>query len=255
MSFMDDKLTMLINTPIEHDYPTINQDQLIKLQQCERAVELKQSSRLKLANCYFHEGHYGCFERMYCREAVAKRLQAILTVLPETMGIIVFDAFRSIATQHSLFESISKAIQCRYPALTESELNAEVRKFVAHPDEPSRFSIPPHNSGGAIDLALFDINTGKQLNFGSGFDEQTPRAVTDYFERPYEYSQSLFNESQWQTIRNNRRLLFGLMKSYGFVNFSCEWWHFDLGDCLWANELGMDWYYPSMEQEVQTLKE
>ncbi|MGI0118483.1 M15 family metallopeptidase [Zooshikella sp. RANM57] len=252
---MEDKLSTVIRTPIEHHYSRVSSDQLCELQHHNQAIELKPLLRLKLANCYFHEGHYGCAERMYCREVVAIRLQALLTVLPDTLGIIVFDAFRSIATQHSLFESISKDIRCRYPAFTESELNAEVRKFVAHPDEPSRFAIPPHNSGGAIDLALFDVSTGHQLNFGSGFDEQTPLAVTDYFEQPYDRSQTLFNESEWLTIRDNRRLLFGLMKSYGFVNFSCEWWHFDLGDCLWANELGIDWYYPSMEHDVQTLKE
>ncbi|MBU2710804.1 M15 family metallopeptidase [Zooshikella harenae] len=252
---MDDKLSILMKTPIEHDYSEVSTDQLLELQQNDQAVELTPLSRLKLANSYFLEGHYGCIERMYCREVVAKRLQLLLAVLPETLGVIVFDAFRSIATQHSLFESISKDIRCRYPDLTAGELHTEVRKFVAHPDEPSRFAIPPHNSGGAIDLALFNVNTGNLLNFGSGFDEQTPLAVTDYFEQPYDHSQTLFNETQWLTIRNNRRLLFGLMKSYGFVNFSCEWWHFDLGDCLWANELGIDWYYPSMEQDVRTLKE
>jgi D-ala-D-ala dipeptidase len=36
----------------------------------------------------------------------------------------------------------------------------------------------------------------------------------------------------------------------GFVNYSAEWWHYDLGDCIWATTFNLDWLYGSMEGEV-----
>ena len=40
------------------------------------------------------------------------------------------------------------------------------------------------------------------------------------------------------------------MKYVGFINYKVEWWHYDIGDCMWANEHDIHWFYPSMEEEL-----
>ena len=47
--------------------------------------------------------------------------------------------------------------------------------FVANPKEGSR-----HNRGCAVDLSLYDLQTGKEVEMPSGYDEMTKRAFADY---------------------------------------------------------------------------
>ena len=47
--------------------------------------------------------------------------------------------------------------------------------FVANPAQGSR-----HNRGCAVDLSLYDLQTGKEVKMPSGYDEMTDRAYADY---------------------------------------------------------------------------
>jgi len=47
--------------------------------------------------------------------------------------------------------------------------------FVADPAAGSR-----HNRGCAVDLSLYDLETGKEVKMPSGYDEMTDRAYADY---------------------------------------------------------------------------
>src|ERR1700729_3651875 len=47
--------------------------------------------------------------------------------------------------------------------------------FVANPAEGSR-----HNRGCAVDLSLYDLKTGKEVEMPSGYDEMTERAYANY---------------------------------------------------------------------------
>ena len=118
---------------------------------------------------------------------------------------------------------------------------------MAHPDEPGRFLVPPHNSGGAVDLTL--RYQGKILDFGTDFDATTDCSTTDYFEGEWTPEQP-WSKLKWEEIRDNRRLLFNVLTSCGFVNYAHEWWHYDLGDCIWAQEKNSSWFYSSMERQV-----
>ncbi|MCX4026410.1 M15 family metallopeptidase [Spartinivicinus marinus] len=168
--------------------------------------------------------------------------------LPDNLGLLIFDAFRTKETQRDIFNRFQLEIIKNKPHLSDEQLHQEVRKFAAHPDEPSRFAVPPHNSGGSIDLALYDINTQQQLDFGSDFDDMTVVSATDYFENNIKNTN--FSITRTNIVKINRRILYHAMTSQGFVNFENEWWHYSLGDCLWAQMLNLDWYYLSLEQEV-----
>lgn len=86
------------------------------------------------------------------------------------------------------------------------------RDFVANPAEGSR-----HNRGCAVDLSLYDLKTGEEVQMPSGYDEMSSRSYPNYMGGTPE-----------QTKR--RDLLRSAMESEGFTVFKFEWWHFDYKD-------------------------
>ncbi len=86
---------------------------------------------------------------------------------------------------------------------------ADKHQYVADPQEGSR-----HSRGCAVDLSLYDLNTGEEVEMPSGYDEMSPRAHADYAGGTPEE-------------RQRRDLLRRLMESEGFQVYPFEWWHFD----------------------------
>ena len=84
--------------------------------------------------------------------------------------------------------------------------------FVADPSKGSR-----HNRGCAVDLSLYSLATGKEVEMPSGYDEMTERAYPDYAGGP-------------AAPRALRALLRRAMEKQGFTVYSTEWWHFDYKD-------------------------
>jgi D-alanyl-D-alanine dipeptidase len=84
--------------------------------------------------------------------------------------------------------------------------------FVANPASGSM-----HNRGCAVDLSLYDLKTGEEVEMPSGYDEMTERAYADY---------SGGTDEQ----RARRALLRQAMEKQGFAVISKEWWHFDYKD-------------------------
>lgn len=88
----------------------------------------------------------------------------------------------------------------------------ELRNFVADPANGSR-----HNRGCAIDLTLFDLETGEVVMMPAGFDEMSPRSHADY--------PGGTSRQRWY-----RKLLRDAMEAQGFTVYQDEWWHFDHQD-------------------------
>jgi len=84
--------------------------------------------------------------------------------------------------------------------------------FVADPAKGSK-----HNRGCAVDLSIYDLKTGQNLDMPSGFDEFTERASPNY-------------AGGTEKERANRDLLRKLMEAEGFTVNANEWWHFDYKD-------------------------
>jgi D-alanyl-D-alanine dipeptidase len=91
----------------------------------------------------------------------------------------------------------------------------ELRNFVADPASGSR-----HNRGCAIDLTLFELETGEVVMMPAGFDEMSPRSNADY--------PGGTSRQRWY-----RKLLRDAMEAQGFTVYQDEWWHFDYED--WRN--------------------
>jgi D-alanyl-D-alanine dipeptidase len=88
----------------------------------------------------------------------------------------------------------------------------ELRVFVADPASGSR-----HNRGCAVDLTLFDLQTGEPVVMTGGYDEMSPRSFPAY-------------PGGTARQRWHRDLLREAMELQGFSVYEAEWWHFDYRD-------------------------
>ena len=88
----------------------------------------------------------------------------------------------------------------------------ELRIFVADPASGSR-----HNRGCAVDLTLFDIETGEAVVMTGGYDEMSPRSFPEY--------PGGTGRQRW-----HRELLREAMELQGFSVYDAEWWHFGFRD-------------------------
>jgi D-alanyl-D-alanine dipeptidase len=84
--------------------------------------------------------------------------------------------------------------------------------FVADPSQGSR-----HNRGCAVDLTLYDLQSGNAVEMTGRYDEMSPRSYADY----------LGGTSRQRWLRE---LLRSEMQAQGFTVYAEEWWHFDYKD-------------------------
>jgi D-alanyl-D-alanine dipeptidase len=88
-------------------------------------------------------------------------------------------------------------------------------RFFAPPDAKAP---PGHCTGAAVDVRLFDRETGQSLDMSS----RAPTAVHGLSPEAAE----------------NRRLLCFIMHSTGLSNCRSEFWHWSYGDSAWAVRMG-----------------
>ena len=88
--------------------------------------------------------------------------------------------------------------------------------------------MPPHLSGGAVDLTLYEILGGKEVEMGTLFDDCTERAHSDYFNIKNQLSPIE------EEIKEKRQLLREVMENVGFTSYQYEWWHYDIGNIFWS---------------------
>lgn len=102
------------------------------------------------------------------------------------------------------------------------------KKYVADPQKGSR-----HNRGCAVDITLYDLETGKPVDMTSGFDEFSGRANPGY-------------PGGTSLERWNRWFLKTAMVQEGFTVYPNEWWHFDYKDYQ---------KYPIMNVKFEEIKQ
>ena len=75
-----------------------------------------------------------------------------------------------------------------------------------------------HNTGNAVDVGLYSLESGEELDMGCGFDEPSLRQYASY-------------AGGTSRERYLRSLLREEMELQGFKGIEMEWWHFEFGDC------------------------
>jgi D-alanyl-D-alanine dipeptidase len=132
------------------------------------------------------------------RPAAEALVRANRALKAKGYGVLVYDGYRPWSVTKIFWDSV-----------TDKEREIE---FVANPKKGSR-----HNRGCAVDLSLFDLATGREVEMPSGYDEFTERAFPTY-------------AGGTREARARRDLLKAAMEAEGFTVYPAEWWHFDYQD-------------------------
>lgn len=164
--------------------------------------------------------------KIYLRRGVLERLKKAKENLPAGYNFKIWDGYRSREVQDNIWQSYYQKNKLKHPVWSEEEILNETDKFVTRPNNPER--IPPHATGGAVDLTVVDKD-GEEMNFGTEFDDFSEKASKDYFE-----VKNNLDERE-KKFRDNRRMLRATMLEQGFSADEDEWWHFDYGNQLWAS--------------------
>ena len=137
-------------------------------------------------------------ERAFFNMSAADRLIEAKNDLKELgYGIIIYDAYRPWFVTKMFWEGTPE----------------NLKHFVANPENGSS-----HNKGCAIDIGLYDIETGESIVMISGYDEFTERAYPNYM-----------GGSKKQ--RDIRDMLIQVMERNDFTVYEYEWWHFNYNQC------------------------
>lgn len=132
------------------------------------------------------------FSDAYLRYGTVKKLSQACEKLEEYgYGILIWDAYRPVYAQERLWEI------CPDP------------RYVSRPGTGSQ----SHCRGIAVDVTLYDLETGETLEMPTGFDSFTAMADRDYSDCGDEAAE-------------NAMLLEDVMESCGFKPYSAEWWHY-----------------------------
>ncbi|GAB1540502.1 M15 family metallopeptidase [Scytonema sp. NUACC21] len=177
---------------------------------------------------------YGEISPYFLRKSVVERLIVAQNYLQEVRPkwyIQIFDGYRPVEVQQFMVSyAFAQALQMK--GLTEAELLPnqrqeiweEVYKIWAEPSLDEK-TPPPHSTGAAVDVTLVD-DRGEIVNMGSAIDEMSPVSLPDYF--------AAFSTPEAQHYHAYRQLLCSVMEKAGFKRNPREWWHFSLGDQMWA---------------------
>ncbi|RMD70869.1 MAG: D-alanyl-D-alanine dipeptidase [Cyanobacteria bacterium J149] len=173
----------------------------------------------------------------YLRQEVLTNLtkaQLQLQTIQPGWRIKIFDAFRPVQVQAFMVNyTFTQQIKTqglnldKLSSLEQECLWLEVYQLWAQPSLNPQ-TPPPHSTGAAIDITLVDAR-GKTIDMGGEIDEMSPRSQPDYYANKISELEEKYHL--------NRQLLKQIMLDNHFVQHPAEWWHFSLGDQMWAWQL------------------
>ena len=159
----------------------------------EFKLDIRYASSNNFMRSKFYEN-----ERAFFDICAADRLIEAKNDLKELgYGIIIYDAYRPWFVTKMFWEGTPE----------------NLKNFVANPENGSS-----HNKGCAIDIGLYDIETGESVIMISGYDEFTERAYPNY----------LGGSKRQRDIRD---MLIKVMEKNDFTVYEYEWWHFNYNKC------------------------
>jgi D-alanyl-D-alanine dipeptidase len=170
------------------------QPELVELVKLDKTIKL--DIRYATANNFLGRPVYAEARAFLQKPAAQALVRVSKNLRRQGYGLVVFDGYRPW--------SVTKIFWDATPA--------DKKAFVANPGKGSR-----HNRGCAVDLSLYDLKTGREVEMPSDYDEMTERAHSDY-------------QGGTTEVRRLRDLLRAAMEAEGFTVYTAEWWHFDYKD-------------------------
>ncbi|WP_019508626.1 M15 family metallopeptidase [Pleurocapsa sp. PCC 7319] len=209
----------------------------IKIEECGEpliAIPLDNFS-VELPHPYVRLGAEYGEKSPYClRQGVIKTLleaQFLLEKRHPNWKIKIYDAYRPVGVQQFMvnytFDSLVKNLNIKERQLSaqqRQDLWGQVYQLWAAPSLDKNMP-PPHSTGAAVDVTIVD-EQGKTLDMGGDIDELSERSQPDYYLSDPDESR--------QQYHFHRQLLNRVMTNAGFCRHPGEWWHFSVGDQMWA---------------------
>ena len=170
------------------------QPDLVELVKLDPTIKL--DIRYATANNFTGRPVYTEARAFLQRPAAEALVRAHRKLKAQGYGLLIFDGYRPWAiTKH--FWDITPP---------------EKRNFVADPAKGSK-----HNRGCAVDLSLYDLKTGQEVEMPGAYDEFSERSYPTY-------------KGGTAEQRQRRDLLRRALEAEGFIVNEYEWWHFDYKD-------------------------
>jgi len=145
------------------------------------------------ADNFMHQRLYPFGARAWLRKAAADSLAVVQKELKEKgLGLKIFDAYRPWSITDMMWEKVKDD------------------RYAADPRKGSN-----HNRGVAVDLTIIDLNTRKEWQMGTGFDNFSDTAHHAFMELSAD-------------VLQHRMILKTTMEKHGFKALDTEWWHYSL---------------------------
>src|SRR5215469_4187847 len=170
------------------------QPDLVELIKLDPTIKL--DIRYATANNFLGRSVYTEARAFLQRPAAEALVRVNKSLREKGYGLIIHDGYRPW--------SVTKIFWDATPA--------DKKQFVADPSQGSR-----HNRGCAVDLSLYDLNTGREVVMPSEYDEMTERSDINY-------------KGGSEASRRLRDILRASMEAEGFAVYEPEWWHYDYKD-------------------------
>lgn len=131
----------------------------------------------------------------FLRTPAAKALMQVQDELNQKgLGLKIFDAYRPYSFTVKFWELVKD------------------ERYVANPSKGSG-----HNRGTTVDITIINLQTKKELNMGTDFDNFSDTAHHGFTALP-------------EDVLQNRILLKTTMEKNGFKPYNDEWWHYSFSD-------------------------
>ncbi len=153
------------------------------------------------------------------RQLVVAKLFEAAKYLPQGVRFLVIEGHRPLSLQKKYFDEYSYELEKLHLDWDKNKIYQEASKYIAPPE-----IIPPHSTGGAVDLTLIKED-GEELDMGTVLNVDPEKSDNACFTLAMNISQKAMD---------NRKILIDVMSKSGFVNYPTEWWHWSYGDRYWA---------------------
>lgn len=162
----------------------------------------------------------------FLRKTVYDKLKLANAQLPKGMHFCLYEGYRSLNLQKMIFDTHYQQVKTGHPEWSLRDIFNETTKLVSPIiNQDGSKNIPPHSTGGAIDVYLID-DQGKPFDMGIHpkdwmADKDGHLSLTD---------STIISEE----AKANRAIMSQALINVGFVNYPTEYWHWSYGDKYWA---------------------
>ncbi|GAM17877.1 hypothetical protein SAMD00019534_010520, partial [Acytostelium subglobosum LB1] len=188
-------LEISYTVPCPHPEVPLNEHNLVDLSTISPTIKI--DCKYASTDNFLYIQLYKIPKAFLHRKAAESLLQVHKWLHKWGVGLLIYDAYRPWNVTWTMAESVIPEFRGKYVA------------------DPNLGSV--HNRGGAVDLTLYELDTGAAIPMQGEYDELSIRSHRSFFGGT--------TRQRWF-----KKLLTVAMMNFGFRPYENEWWHFDYKD-------------------------